>query len=525
MEDDVLSLSAHGESIGDDSSSKATELSDMMVIDEVGYEDNTDEPSDSREVQDEGIYNQYVHNQRSAGALGPAPYTVTSSSQEIESNSMTTFKSRSHKCFVCGLVTHGKMRRHVLKTHLPWYWEPHTACWSCEVQEAQAGSLAQRHTMEHGVEKRTVHVRQNQFSSQELQLLTFWADNYCPSSVPTYICNPPNHLICLFNWELIAVLLSRVGSVKQERFLVQKQRLTYEGANIAEPISQSEDQLAFVDSHFHLDQILRRMRLRNFQHLQSLVAPGCSQYFYYGVANYVFPSRWNNWASDVGFARSVYVSFGIHPHITAEGISKRQMDQLDSLTDSHLCVAIGEVGLDYTTTCICRPCRNPSKCKEEARRNQEEAFVQMLLLARRKHFPVIIHCRDCGDGSAAKRTLEIILYHDLVDMKFYRHCFDGTIEEMTDWQQLPTIIFGVSVKFIRDNTGLEVIPRIPPHQLVLETDSPFLSPFPWCPVNHPWNLSVIAKEVSRLRNIPLSVLMWTVNDNALKFFQIPRQRQ
>ncbi|CAG2227837.1 tatD [Mytilus edulis] len=129
---------------------------------------------------------------------------------------------------------------------------------------------------------------------------------------------------------------------------------------------------------------------------------------------------------------------------------------------------IGEVGLDYTTTCICRPCRNHSKCKEEARhnhskckeearrnhskckeearRNQEEAFVQMLLLARRKYFPVIIHCRDCGDGSAAKRTLEIILYHDLADMKFYRHCFDGTIEEMTAWQQPPTIKQGNVIK-------------------------------------------------------------------------------
>ncbi|CAC5369751.1 unnamed protein product [Mytilus coruscus] len=283
------------------------------------------------------------------------------------------------------------MRRRVLKTHLPWYWEPHTACWSCEVQEAQAGSLAHRQTMEHGIagtvfEEDHMHLWcqlmlgslhqirswlecstlddlldyilqrelytfvKNQFSSQEHQLLTFWADSYCPSSVPTYICNPPNHPICIFNWELIAVLLSRVGEVKQERFLLQKQRLTYEGANITEPISQSEEQLVFVDSHFHLDQILRRMRLRNFQHLQSVVAPGCSQYFYYGVANYVFPSRWNNWDSDVGFSRGVYVSFGIHPHLAAEGVSKRQMDQLDSLTDSHLCVAIGEVGLDYTTT-------------------------------------------------------------------------------------------------------------------------------------------------------------------------------
>ncbi|CAC5372089.1 unnamed protein product [Mytilus coruscus] len=84
MEDDVLSLSAHGESIGDDSSSKATEhslsahgesigddsssktteFSDMMVIDEIGYEDTTEEPSDNREVHDEGIYQQYVHRQK-----------------------------------------------------------------------------------------------------------------------------------------------------------------------------------------------------------------------------------------------------------------------------------------------------------------------------------------------------------------------------------------------------------------------------------------------------------------------------
>ncbi|CAC5423885.1 tatD [Mytilus coruscus] len=377
MENDVLSLSAHGESIGDDSFSKATELSDMMVIDEVGYEDTTDEPSepsDNREVHDEGVYQQ----------------------------------SRSHQCFVRGLVTHGKMRRHVLKTHLSWYWEPHTTCWSCEVQEAQAGSFSHRHTMEHRVEsnifdKDHMHLWcqlmlgslhqirawlecstlddlldyilqrelytfvKNQFSPQELQLLTFWADNYCPSSVPTYICNPPNHPICIFNWELIAVLLSRVGAGKQQRFVLQKQRLTYEGANITESISLSEEQLVFIDSHFHLDQILRRMNLRNSQHLKSVVAPGCSQCFYYGVVNYVFPSRWNNWASDVGFARGVYVSFGIHPHLAAEGISKRQIDQLDSLTDNHLCVAIGEVGLDYTTTCICRPCRNPRRCKEEAR--------------------------------------------------------------------------------------------------------------------------------------------------------------
>ncbi|CAC5366454.1 unnamed protein product [Mytilus coruscus] len=107
--------------------------------------------------------------------------------------------------------------------------------------------------------------------------------------------------------------------------------------------------------------------------------------------------------------------------------------------------------------------------------------------------------QDFGDGSTAKRSLEMIFHHDLADMKFYRYYFEGTIKELTAWQHLSSIIFGVSGKFIRDNTGSEIIHRIPPQQLVLETDSHFISPFACCPVNHPWNLTVIATEILKPR--------------------------
>jgi Tat protein secretion system quality control protein TatD with DNase activity len=71
-------------------------------------------------------------------------------------------------------------------------------------------------------------------------------------------------------------------------------------------------------------------------------------------------------------------------------------------------------------------------------------------------------------------------------------------------------------------TDKEIIPRIPSDQLVFETDSLYLSPHPCCPINHPWNLPDIAVEVSRLRNVSLPVLMWTVNENSLRFFGIPK---
>ena len=105
-------------------------------------------------------------------------------------------------------------------------------------------------------------------------------------------------------------------------------------------------------------------------------------------------------------------------------------------------------------------------------RYQEEAFIQLLLLARRKNLPVILHCRDSGDGSAATRTLEIIFQHDLQTLNYYRHCFIGDLEELATWQQLPNIVFGISGKFMRDDVEVEIIPRILPHQLVLETDAP-----------------------------------------------------
>lgn len=59
---------------------------------------------------------------------------------------------RLHECFVCRKVIRTKVQRHVLKQHLPWFWAPHTACWKCDIQEAQPGSLAQRHTMIHGTD-------------------------------------------------------------------------------------------------------------------------------------------------------------------------------------------------------------------------------------------------------------------------------------------------------------------------------------------------------------------------------------
>ena len=88
------------------------------------------------------------------------------------------------------------------------------------------------------------------------------------------------------------------------------------------------------------------------------------------------------------------------------------------------------------------------------------------------------------------------------------------------------VVFGITGKFLKDtNTNSDAISRILPHQLILESDAPFLSPRSCCEVNHPWNLIDVALAVSQRRNIPLNILNWMANDNALRFYGIPKLRQ
>ncbi|XP_063396693.1 uncharacterized protein LOC134681159 [Mytilus trossulus] len=568
---DVLSLSPHSE--WHDTRSDCTDLdvADLMVIDEVG-------PDDS----DAGAGT-------SPGALGPveAHSSMTGMSQmsfssqpcqegesgetnesQSEGRVVVPSKNRLRKCPVCGIMSREKTRRHMMKTHLPWFWSGSTACWECSRQEVQASSLALRHTEEHrlgcffdeehlhlwcqlvtgclhrikswfgcaNLEDLLQYVIDRQlyegvnsgFNDQEQQLLVYYAQNYSPDCLVHITANPPNHVISLTNWEIMASLLRRVGSAQQQSLMSPVEILTYEGSPILDIVPSLPEPFVFVDSHFHLDLVLKRLHFRTFLHMKSAISPKeHNNSFYYGIANYVFPDHWNDWALQVGPAQAVYVSFGIHPHVAAKGVTQKQLEELEFLLGNHKCVAVGEIGLDFTTRCDCKRCRTPQQCRQRMRECQEQAFMQMLEMAQRMKLPVILHCRDEGTGEAAARVLKLIT-ENFPDLCYHRHCFAGNVEELRQWQSLPRVVFGITGKFIKDASNAcntDAISRILPHQLVLETDSPFLTPWSCCAVNHPWNLREVAVAVSERRNVPLNILNWTTNDNALKFYGIPKLPQ
>ena len=148
----------------------------------------------------------------------------------------------------------------------------------------------------------------------------------------------------------------------------------------------------------------------------------------------------------------------------------------------------------------------------------------MLYLARDRNLPVVLHCTDDGTGQAASKTLQVIKETGLTAFKYHRHCFTGTYEELLEWTSLPHVRFGATWKTVAGRASADSVARIETKEILLETDAHFLPPYPECKVNHPWNLEVVAQEVSRIRNVPLSMLMTTINQNTIQFYGLDSRR-
>lgn len=476
------------------------------------------------------------------------------------------------RCPICEIPKRSHIRRHILITHVPWFWSPTTACWICQEQASHKTSLIYKHSIGHShidldtfneanlhkwcylmngafyllihwlnlenlddlltyVRERKIQAR-GTFSEADIRCMTFYTKHYSDQQVQRFQINPVNHVICIMHTEIISRLLIRIKTDRRlQHFTKSHRQLTSSGMNInAEiPLTITES-FEFIDTHFHLDSLAQKLHRPTsspftFQSIQDLIAPNCKNQLLYGIANYVYPYHWQSWQEQVDNDK-IRTTFGIHPHIAARGTTKRQQQQLEKYIKTEKCIAIGETGLDYTTICGCikdgNQCQSPQTCFERIKANQEDALLFHLQLASQNNLPVVLHCRDQGDGSAATRTLEIIMQNGFTHLKFHRHCFCGTLDELDAWKKLPQIVFGITGK-TSTSEDLQIhnaAARIPDNQLILETDAPYLPPFTGCKINHPWNLIDIAIFLAKLRNSPLPFLIDLTNTNSRNFYRL-----
>jgi TatD DNase family protein len=206
----------------------------------------------------------------------------------------------------------------------------------------------------------------------------------------------------------------------------------------------------------------------------------------------------------------LFATAGVHPHHATE-LTAIALAELGELSLAQEVVAVGECGLDYY--------RNFSP--HEA---QREAFHRQLELAGRCGKPVFLHQRDAHEDFIA-----ILREHWPSLAGGVAHCFTGGAGELECYLELGLAI-GITGWICDERRGahlLELVRRIPPDRLLLETDGPYLLPRDLRPKpasrrNEPVYLPHIAAVVARARGEPAEALAQTSTEAARRLFRLPR---
>lgn len=192
---------------------------------------------------------------------------------------------------------------------------------------------------------------------------------------------------------------------------------------------------------------------------------------------------------------------GLHPCSVKKDFEK-ELYHVESWLSKRKFAAIGEIGTDLYW----------DKTHWE---QQKEAFCIQVNWAKQHDLPVVIHCRDSID-----QTIELV--EELKDEKLSGvfHCFTGSAEQASRITRLGFFL-GLGGVSTFKNGGLDkIIPDLDLDTLVLETDSPYLSPVPHRGKrNEPAYIPIVAERVATLMNISLEELQIATTTNAQKLFK------
>lgn len=177
----------------------------------------------------------------------------------------------------------------------------------------------------------------------------------------------------------------------------------------------------------------------------------------------------------------VYGAIGFHPTELDE-YNDECLSWLEEHLSDNKIVALGEIGLDYHY-------ENTNKDK------QLDVFKKQLEIAERYNKPVIIHSRD-----SIQDTYNILKKFKL---KGSMHCYSGSLEMAREFVKLGYLLgIGGVVTYNNAKNVKNVVKNIELEYILLETDSPYLSPVPHRKeINTPCNIPLIAKEIAVIKGM------------------------
>ena len=251
----------------------------------------------------------------------------------------------------------------------------------------------------------------------------------------------------------------------------------------------------FFDTHAHYDDaafdpdrdaLLRKLPARG---VSLVVNPGCDVKS--SAAALALSAR-RPW---------LYAAVGIHPEELA-GMGEGDLGRIETLAVSDRCVAIGEIGLDYYW--------------DQSRKEEQKAlFIAQLELALRLDLPVIIHDREAhGD------CFDIVSRYPALRGVF--HCYSGSADMAAELLKRGWYLgFDGPVTYKNARKALEVLTLCPMDRILIETDSPYLSPVPRRGKrNDSGNLSYIAEKIAEVKGSSVEEVAKATLENGRRLFAI-----
>lgn len=207
-----------------------------------------------------------------------------------------------------------------------------------------------------------------------------------------------------------------------------------------------------------------------------------------------------------------YAAVGCHPHDT-KTMDEETLEMFRGLAKKPKVKAIGEIGLDYYYN-------------HSEKDVQQYWFRRQVQLALELDMPIVIHDRDANDdvmhilkeeGVFAKARID-----KLGDAKLLLHCFSGSKELAQQYIKLgATISIAGPVTYKNARKSVEVVQAIPLDHLLIETDSPYLTPEPYRgKSNQPDYVEYTARKIAEIKGISYEEVARITRNNAKKFFSI-----
>lgn len=197
----------------------------------------------------------------------------------------------------------------------------------------------------------------------------------------------------------------------------------------------------------------------------------------------------------------IEASVGIHPHEASKDQGK--ISEIEELATENEVVAIGECGLDY-------------HYMHSPKETQKQVFLSQIGIAKQLNKPLIVHSRE-----SMKDVLAILRNEDIPEAGCVLHCFSGDLNQAQEAISLGCYLaFGGTITF-KNSSAAEVATQVPLSKIVLETDSPYLTPEPYRgKPNKPSYLPLIAHRLAKLKKIDFDQVCSKTTANANKLFSL-----